>query len=105
MLFDSAADNFGHPTERYQGAGGDYTYYVDVTVDYGPLSEAFRKWKREASAAHARGQRLLFENPFKVGAALRCADPSQPARLLTGRRTRVGRTRNAARQLPLVGVA
>lgn len=67
------------------------------------LAEMERRMRLGAEAREAF--RDFIQRFFWTRADTRFANPSAPARLRTGRRTKEGRTRNAVRQLPMLGAA
>lgn len=67
------------------------------------LAELERRMRLVAEARDAF--RDFIQRFFWAPADTRFVNPSAPARLRTGRRTREGRARNAVRQLPMLGAA
>jgi len=85
------------------GDVGDETILV---CHYAAVSDFAEMERRMRLIAEARDAFRDFIHRFLWTVPdTRFVNPSVPARLRTGRRTREGRARNAVRQLPMLGAA
>lgn len=75
-------------------------YHHTIAVDLIEMERRMRLFAEARDAFRDFIHRFLW-----APADTRFVNPSAPARLRTGRRTKEGRARNAVRQLPMLGAA